>query len=154
MQDISAEAVQQYLTAIRGKLRRSPSGVRKEQLALLSSQINENVPTDFIQRQTELMKRPLASDLAVGTLGWVYFLIADDTVKIGFSTDVSKRINSIRSETKKELKLLGTVRGTRGLEQRFHKKFADQALGGEWFRLNGEMVREIKLVLANAKRRN
>lgn len=142
------------LTAIRGNVRRCPSGVRKEQLALLSIQIKEGVPRNFIQRQAEVMRRPLASDLAVGVLGWVYFLMADATVKIGFSTDVDRRINAIRNETKKDLKLLGTVRGTRGLEQRFHKQFADQALGGEWFRLDGAMAREIKTVLANAKRRN
>jgi hypothetical protein len=127
--------------------------VRKEQLSLLAGQLKDGVPAEFIRRQLEVMGRQTASTSTVGTLGWVYFMTSGDAVKIGFSTDVDKRLNAVRSHTKKDVAVIGKVHGTRGLEQKFHKQFAHLAIGGEWFRPDPEMLHEIKLVLANAKRR-
>jgi hypothetical protein len=94
MNDISAESVPQLRTQVRGKLRRAAPGVRKEQLSLLAQQLKEGVSSDFLSRQLKVMQSKSDRVATIGTLGSVYFLASDDAVKIGFSTDVGKRINS------------------------------------------------------------
>lgn len=53
-------AVHPELTRIRGMVRREPEGVRKEQLSLLTAQIENRVPAPYIARQIEILERRVA----------------------------------------------------------------------------------------------
>jgi len=43
------------LTAIRGKVRRLPEGVEKQQLELMAAMIENKVPLPYLARQAEVM---------------------------------------------------------------------------------------------------
>jgi hypothetical protein len=45
------------LTAIRGKVRRAPEGVRKEKLGLMAAMLDNGVPAPYLARQAEVMSR-------------------------------------------------------------------------------------------------
>jgi hypothetical protein len=45
------------LTAIRGKVRRAPEGVRKEKLGLMAAMLDNGVPAPYLDRQVEVMSR-------------------------------------------------------------------------------------------------
>lgn len=55
MNDISAEAVPQLLTKVRGMVRRTPEGIQKQRLELLAAQLERGVPAAMVARQLEVM---------------------------------------------------------------------------------------------------
>ena len=69
--------------------------------------------------------------------GYVYFagVKEDDTLyKIGFSTDVDKRIQSLQTASAHHLMLSHCVQGTKADERRLHELLARERVVGEWFR--------------------
>jgi hypothetical protein len=71
----------------------------------------------------------------------VYFVQADgDMVKIGWTTDLSKRLSSLRSSLPQQLELLRRIDGGKVTEKWLHKRFADRRVGGEWFEFCPEMM--------------
>lgn len=81
--------------------------------------------------------RHAASDRAYGlaptatlTDGWVYYLLVGDLIKIGFASDVRKRLRSYPPNTE----LLAVEPGDRALEKRRHQQFDEHLQRGrEWF---------------------
>ena len=65
----------------------------------------------------------------------VYFAQAEKTgeVKIGFSTQVYNRIYLLSHHRFQTVNLLGWVLGGPKVEREMHERFAEFALGGEWF---------------------
>lgn len=65
----------------------------------------------------------------------VYFAQADRTgeIKIGFSTNVHNRLYLLGNQRWATMTLLGWVQGGPKVEREMHQKFAEFALGGEWF---------------------
>lgn len=65
----------------------------------------------------------------------VYFAQAQRTgeIKIGFSTQVYSRLYSLGNQRFTQVELLGWKRGGPAMERKMHAKFADLAIGGEWF---------------------
>lgn len=79
----------------------------------------------------------------------IYFAQRDDgAVKIGWSSDVMRRVAELRKATGANVILLAAFPGDKPDELRLHARFAAHALDGEWFAPN----REIDALLASIKR--
>lgn len=63
----------------------------------------------------------------------IYFIKANDKVKIGYAEDPSKRIPSIQTSSPYELEVLLILEGNYDLEYKLHKRFNDLRATGEWF---------------------
>jgi len=72
--------------------------------------------------------------------GYVYFLVAGKTVKIGFSKQPGGRALELRTGISKRIDRIIVVRGTRRDEKFLHRKFVDYRLEGEWFRLSADII--------------
>lgn len=82
----------------------------------------------------------------------VYFIQAgepDDKglalVKIGFSTDVERRLRELQTASAQPLKLLNCTIGTQAIERFIHGVLKDRHVRGEWFRIYDD---DISLALA------
>ncbi|MEJ0017506.1 MAG: GIY-YIG nuclease family protein [Acetobacteraceae bacterium] len=73
---------------------------------------------------------------------FVYFLQAGDggPVKIGFSTDLSTRISSLKTGVFEAMKVLRVVEGTRDTERWLHDRFSAVHKRGEWFHFHQDML--------------
>ncbi len=65
----------------------------------------------------------------------VYFASSDLFVKIGYTTDLPRRLDKMRTATPYGIDLLGVLRGGATLERRLHAAFASLRHHREWFRL-------------------
>ncbi len=63
----------------------------------------------------------------------IYFLKANDRVKIGYSHDPSDRVPSIQTASPYDLDTLLVIDGTRDEERQLHARFASLRRSGEWF---------------------
>ena len=74
-------------------------------------------------------------------IGFVYFARAGNSsfVKIGFASDVDRRMRELQTGNSSPVKALLTLSGDRALEGRLHKRFAADRKSGEWFRLSDEI---------------
>lgn len=80
--------------------------------------------------------------------GEVYFVQAGEggPIKIGWSTDVSRRMAGLRPGTSAPLKLLLVVPGTRASEKAAHDKFKAYRLHGEWFKPDPRLLAAIEQI--------
>jgi hypothetical protein len=71
----------------------------------------------------------------------VYFIgTPEGPVKIGFTTNVNKRLPTIQVSSPVRLKVLAILPGSRVNEGGLHVRFARQRLHGEWFSMTDEML--------------
>lgn len=72
----------------------------------------------------------------------IYFLKATESgrIKIGFASNVQRRIASISTSCPEDLQLLGCCPGTMPEEQALHRKFAHLRIRREWFRGEPELL--------------
>lgn len=96
------------------------------------SRTSENSDTDLTQARSGPVRAPKGPH--------VYFIRADDAVKIGFSEIVGKRFSTIQSAHAVDLELLGTVPASGGTERSYHDRFAHLHIRGEWFRAEPELL--------------
>jgi hypothetical protein len=108
----------------------------------------EYIPERLVQYWLAVKKNPYVpppktkDDLPKGEL--VYFITgAPRFVKIGYTTDLAKRIQALQIGCPLEIELLGFARGDRGLEYDYHHKFRAWRCSGEWFKLCVEIQSEI-----------
>lgn len=66
--------------------------------------------------------------------GVVYFIKSGDAIKIGFSTDVYKRIADIKTGATSEVFLLEYARAGREVERELHSMLKSERIRGEWFK--------------------
>lgn len=64
-------------------------------------------------------------------------------VKIGTSINPQARLRTLQVGYPERLQILALCSGGPGQERKYHHRFASQRLVGEWFVLDGAMVREI-----------
>ncbi len=78
----------------------------------------------------------------------IYFIQCEDNglIKIGFSNDIEKRFNSLRTQSPARLKLLKHMEGGVELEAKLHNKFKKYRHHGEWFEPSKEILRYIERV--------
>lgn len=75
----------------------------------------------------------------------VYFLRArDGLVKIGVTSNVTRRKWLLQNAHGGPLEVLGTIPGGRPVESALHAVFAPYRMHGEWFRLPDEIVDSIR----------
>lgn len=80
--------------------------------------------------------------------GHIYFLTDESgAVKIGFTTQLQKRIKSLSAGSKSKLTVWGHVAGTREHERALHDLLSDYRLNGEWFRVSDSTRLIVKKVL-------
>lgn len=101
----------------------------------------------------EVNKKPTKDDIEWESMqrapvGYVYFIRSDGLVKIGFSTDVAKRLNNIRVGCPTGGKLVAAIPGTEDTETYFHKLFSKYRERGEWFRIEGLLADMLKALPA------
>jgi len=71
--------------------------------------------------------------------GEVYFLECGDFVKIGYSTDIAGRIETLQPGAPQKLKLIARMPGTMRTERALHEKFSHLRECGEWFSMTDEV---------------
>lgn len=74
----------------------------------------------------------------------IYFIKANDRVKIGYTLDPSKRIPSIQTSSPYKLEVLLIIDGTIELERELHKNFQEYKIAGEWFEYGERMESFVK----------
>lgn len=88
-------------------------------------------------------------DTSFGDVGLVYFVLRSDEVKIGFTTNLEKRINAFKTATSEDLTVVLVIEGTPDLESYFHEKFQSAWIKREWFKY----TEEIRCFVARRNRR-
>ena len=75
----------------------------------------------------------------------VYFIRDADRpeVKIGYSAAPHERLRQLQFKFRRKLQLLKYMPGDLRDEKALHRKFKDEALGYEWFRLSDRLARFI-----------
>ncbi|MBS7545089.1 GIY-YIG nuclease family protein [Ancylobacter oerskovii] len=75
-------------------------------------------------------------------IGEVYFVQAEKgPVKIGFSTDVPRRIGQLQSGMREIMTLLAVMPGDRRTEYFFHQKLRAFRITGEWFHPSSDVLK-------------
>lgn len=79
--------------------------------------------------------------------GEVYFAaMSTGDIKIGFSTDVEKRMGQLRHAVPGGVSLLATFLGTPDAEVWCQRKFSELRISGEWFRAGDDLLEFIDRV--------
>ena len=101
-------------------------------------------PVEYAAVEADLRaQRPVQTVMvAAGTKPVVYFVQAGKSgpIKIGFATDLTKRIASLQTGCPDDLRLLAVVDGGREVERRMHNRVAGDRIRGEWFRPTAEVL--------------
>ena len=77
-------------------------------------------------------------------LCYVYFVAFDGAVKIGRTTDITKRMKTIQTSCHGDIELLYCFLTDKITETELHNLFSDLKLKGEWFRFNAKFVLRLK----------
>lgn len=94
-------------------------------------------------------KEPVEPEIVVPNyegIGCVYFVQARKMglIKIGYSTNVQKRLQALSTGCPDALDLLCVVKGNQRLESSIHQKFAEERVKGEWFSPSSRILSFIK----------
>lgn len=109
-----------------------------------------DISIDTIKRFIEFFKKPQKEKDRKKSKGWVYFLQAENgLIKIGYSTDVNGRVETIQSLSPLKVNLLTILKGSRSLEANYHKTFAKHKHHGEWFETNEPLMNLIETIKKN-----
>jgi excisionase family DNA binding protein len=73
----------------------------------------------------------------------VYFIACGKFVKIGVTTNINKRISSMKTWNPLEMRILAKIPGDRKTEKDLHLKFKKYRHDCEWFRLAGKLAKYI-----------
>ena len=81
----------------------------------------------------------------------VYFIQegSDGPIKIGYTSNLKKRLESMQVGNSKELNVLGTYSGGRKEESYLHSLFAIAQIRGEWYYPIHELLKFIRLNCSN-----
>jgi DNA-binding XRE family transcriptional regulator len=66
----------------------------------------------------------------------IYFLKANDRIKIGYTHDPADRISQIKTSSPYELEVVLLIDGNRDEERELHDRFRDLRRFGEWFQFD------------------
>lgn len=122
-----------------------------DRLVRLPSHADE---AELKRRCEELRDRLMHSLLIRGRIskrrvpGLVYFLRQGETIKIGFTRRISRRLRNLQTGSAERLQLLGTIPASQTAERRLHQQFAELRLEGEWFRAEEPLLRTISALIS------
>lgn len=77
-------------------------------------------------------------------LGQVYFVKAGESIKIGFSVDVRRRVKNMQTAASETMTLLLVLPGTLADEKSMHDRFGHLRINGEWFKSGPDLVQFIR----------
>jgi len=81
----------------------------------------------------------------------VYFIQSQDgLIKIGWTSDLARRVNNLAVGASGPISVLATTPGGRTLEAHLHERFASDREQGEWFRPSDDLRSLIRLILSGA----
>lgn len=83
-----------------------------------------------------------------GRDGWIYFILSDHAIKIGFSIEPKRRLESIQISNHHTLEVLAAVPTSLITEREAHKRFQHLRIRGEWFRAEKELLNFIDALKA------
>src|SRR5688572_1031076 len=83
----------------------------------------------------------------------LYLIRADgiDAVKVGYATDLEKRLMSLQIGCPRKLSVVAVSDGGAGLEAELHKTLKDAHIRGEWFDTKHKLVDELMRFMAEGK---
>ncbi len=86
-------------------------------------------------------------------MGNVYFIKAKGGkhMKVGYATNVERRITQLQTGNPRRLKVIAVVPGTRQLESAYHQILAPYRAVGEWFCLEGKVRTLLRFLEAGAR---
>ena len=87
---------------------------------------------DHLERareEVQARQRKIGAKPALITTGTVYFIRFDTRIKIGFTTNLQKRMTDLHPD-----EILATAPGSLAVEKRLHGMFGEYRLVGEWFK--------------------
>lgn len=126
-------------------------GDKASLIAFLAQFCQEN--GDF--RDVSSLLRPLSENASLitsgpkpskATIGVVYLVQGGKFYKIGFTNDIGRRTYDLRIQLPEKVKLIHQIEtdDPKGIEQYWHRRFADRHANGEWFALTPEDVAAFK----------
>ena len=68
----------------------------------------------------------------------------NNSMKIGFTTSIQHRIQSLQVSSPFKLKLIASIPGSQRLEKKLHKEFSHLRLSGEWFKWDASILTKFK----------
>ena len=80
-------------------------------------------------------------DDRAGSRAVVYAICAGGLVKIGMTTNLKKRMETLQTMCPSRIALVGVMAGGYQAENRLHRVFAAYRDHGEWFQLDDEALR-------------
>lgn len=80
--------------------------------------------------------------------GYVYFIQGESggPIKIGYTNDVKKRVNTLQTGHPDTLRVLVVIPGSVKTEEEYHRKHGDARLRGEWFKPTEKLLTEISVL--------
>lgn len=78
--------------------------------------------------------------------GCVYFIQADEAIKIGYSISPEMRLGELQVGSHQTLEIIGLMEGTVKTEHEIHEKFDHLRIRGEWFQGTTELLEFIDSV--------
>lgn len=114
-------------------------GINKNTLA---QWVRAGMPTIRVGREAWIqvdaasawIQRERRNSVAFGRESVVYFVRrADGCIKIGFTSDLDRRLLELRKKFRCQVECLATAAGGADVEARVHRRFADAHVGEEWF---------------------
>jgi hypothetical protein len=75
-------------------------------------------------------------------MGFVYFVQSGTKgdIKIGYSINVKKRVQTLKTAMPEGIKLIGFITGDSALEKALHWKFRTLRKNGEWFKCDNDII--------------
>lgn len=152
----SERTVQGYMAAhpVHHFVGRSPRWTETElemlKRALTEAERERRAKRERAKRRPGWVKNPTGSEAAQKRTGFVYFVqLGDGDIKIGFATDVAKRIRSLQTACSVPLMLLCAVEGSVALERTLHTRLGKDRRVGEWFRPSFQVIDTIRKIKAD-----
>lgn len=90
--------------------------------------------------RTQAAIRYVVKHAQANTQPFVYLVGVGRNVKIGFSTNVNKRIRQLETASSSPVQLIAVAPGSRQLEQELHDMFVGLRIRLEWFRNNNNLI--------------
>ena len=112
----------------------APLSELSERCLRLQAEMHEWTNRKYMRRPTKLLTER----------GHVYFVKSGELVKIGWSSRLIHRLQTIQYSSPVPLQFLGSIEGTRSLEARLQDEFEEHHSHGEWFRSNPRLSDFIK----------
>ncbi|MEX2408862.1 MAG: GIY-YIG nuclease family protein, partial [Rhodovibrionaceae bacterium] len=110
----------------------------------LRDEIRAEIEAELEQRQEVVKARRLAQ---AEKLDRVYFARQGDRVKIGHSIQPDRRLRGLETQGGVAFIEVVLVYGGRALEQRYHRRFANSRLDGEWFTVTSAIRAEMDHII-------